>query len=1048
MSAPLPLSLHQTHTVLGWPSRASVIQPEGAGPSVFASLVHDKIGRTIRRFSDAQTARTGVLMADPNGTTSEPPFAIVVEFESNVGTGTLRALQRLSWNFSHSPTVITIEPALLRVWSCCEAPDPNRPIEKYLVTELTARCVSDQSSVALEDSAARALHWINLASGHFFAEHADRFARAGRADQMLLNNLRYIRAKLVAEGLKDDDICHDLLARVIFVQFLFDRRDQEGKPALTTSLLSRLHKDGVLEHRHSSFQSILSDYDDTYSLFEWLNAKFNGDLFPGKGEGPTERARGWAREKQIVRPGHLSLLARFVAGDLNMPSHQMLLWPQYAFDVIPLEFISSIYETFVSDKASESGIYYTPPYLVDFVLDQVLPWDSSEWNLRILDPACGSGIFLVKAFQRLVHRWRRANPGKQIRADVLRRMLEQNLFGVDKDGHAVRVACFSLYLAMCDEIEPRHYWTKVTFPAMRDRRLVCSDFFSDDHAGFETTRCAQRYDLVIGNAPFGAGTATDLAHTWATSNGRKWCIPRKDIGGMFLAKGAELLSPNGRVALIQSANTLLFNTGTGARLRGQLLEKYRVDSIYNLSALRLRLFKTSRHVRRHSVAPVCVFVLTGQAPRHDDTIDFISPKHLRPLADEFAIVIEPQDRRTLTWTEATTRASIWPTLMWGAPRDRQLLERLRRFQTLGELQAKGRVKARQGVNFGDRKKDAPFYEGGRMFDRRLVARQGGWSFRAEDFPVVRNIRVHSRESTNIKAFAWPQLILRQSWSSVSKRFHAWLSAPADKVPVLCNVSYVSVHADVSVLEAATVAHNSKVAVYYHFLTSGRVAAYRPKLNTKEILALPIPVPQSGILDGLETYNQIDDKAFELFELKDAERVLVEDTVDYTIDGYVRGQRSIGNERTSSKDGAGEESHLRLYCSYLLRVLTAGVGRAKSMSATIFRCASERMPYRLVAVELGGNDEGGVRVREITSEALLEELRRLGETEFGRTGSIAYQRVVRVYEVRDGVPTIFLLKPDRKRFWTRSMGLQDGDEVTLDLFGFRQEEPPRGREIEH
>ena len=84
----------------------------------------------------------------------------------------------------------------------------------------------------------------------------------------------------------------------------------------------------------------------------------------------------------------------------------MCLWPQYAFDVIPLEFISSIYETFVTKRASGDGIYYTPSYLVDFVLDRVLPWDGTDWDLKVIDPACGSGIFLVKAFQRLVHRWK------------------------------------------------------------------------------------------------------------------------------------------------------------------------------------------------------------------------------------------------------------------------------------------------------------------------------------------------------------------------------------------------------------------------------------------------------------------------------------------------------------------------------------------------------------------------------------------------------------------------------------------------------------------
>lgn len=180
-------------------------------------------------------------------------------------------------------------------------------------------------------------------------------------------------------------------------------------------------------------------------------------LIPGKGATPEERAVGWGAEKKVVKAKHLALLADFIRGDLDMPSRQMCLWPQYAFDVIPLEPISSIYETFVTERAARGGIFYTPPYLVDFVLDDVLPWDGAEWNLKIIDPACGSGVFLVKAFQRLVHRWRHANPEKPIRAESLRRLFERNIVGVDIDPRAVRVACFSLYLAMCDEMEPRHY---------------------------------------------------------------------------------------------------------------------------------------------------------------------------------------------------------------------------------------------------------------------------------------------------------------------------------------------------------------------------------------------------------------------------------------------------------------------------------------------------------------------------------------------------------------------------------------------------------------
>jgi hypothetical protein len=381
------LSLDRTHEVLGWPEPDAIMHPSGAGASVFASLVRNKIGRALHRVCDGDETRVGVLMANPDARSSEPPLAVVAEFRNGPSEASLRELQRLCWNFSHVPILVTIEPSLLRVWSCCEAPDPNRALEDYLVRDLRADELHADSAHALELQAARALHWINLVSGAFFSEHSTRFDRDGRADQMLLGNLRHIRGQLSQLGLTNDDICHDLLARIIFVQFLFDRKDQDGNPALTVASLHRLQREGVLAKVHDSFHGLLSDYADTYHLFDWLNAKFNGDLFPGKGATAEERAVGWATEKQVVKPKHLSLLADFIRGDLDMPARQMCLWPQYAFDVIPLEFISSIYETFVTERAARDGIFYTPPYLVDFVLDEVLPYPSGE----------GRGVMLVGA---------------------------------------------------------------------------------------------------------------------------------------------------------------------------------------------------------------------------------------------------------------------------------------------------------------------------------------------------------------------------------------------------------------------------------------------------------------------------------------------------------------------------------------------------------------------------------------------------------------------------------------------------------------------------
>jgi hypothetical protein len=446
--------LELTHQKLGWPSPEEIRNPDGAGVRIYADLAKLKLKKTIAHLEPNAGIEVGVLSRNPHSSQTEAPLAVVIEANSRISDSTLQEIHRLAWNFSHSPTVMTIEPGLLRAWTCCEPPDNARSIDAFLVEELSETDLS-QGAIAA-DGAIQAFQWINMVSGKFFSDHAARFKRENRADQMLLSNLSYLRKSLRAAGLTDDDTCHDLIARIIFVQFLFHRKDANGTAALNVEKLRSLKKDGVLKYDHDGLSSILSYGNETYALFDWLNTKFNGDLFPGKSAS--------SRERRFVKAAHLSLLKDFIDGEVDMPTGQISLWPMYAFDAIPLEFISSIYEAFVSEKASKDGIYYTPQHLVDFVLDKVLPWNSTDWNLKILDPACGSGVFLVKSFQRLVSRWKLANPGKSPNAPTLKSFLEKNLMGVDKDPHAVRVASFSMYLAMCDEIDPRHYWTQVVFP--------------------------------------------------------------------------------------------------------------------------------------------------------------------------------------------------------------------------------------------------------------------------------------------------------------------------------------------------------------------------------------------------------------------------------------------------------------------------------------------------------------------------------------------------------------------------------------------------------
>ncbi len=85
---------------------------------------------------------------------------------------------------------------------------------------------------------------------------------------------------------------------------------------------------------------------------------------------------------------------------------------------------------------------------------------------------------------------------------------------------------------MLDSIDPPEYWdNEVSFPILRERRLVCSDFFAEDKEGFRTDKDAETYDLVLGNAPWGENTLTPIASLWQKmpENKDKWKDSYKNI---------------------------------------------------------------------------------------------------------------------------------------------------------------------------------------------------------------------------------------------------------------------------------------------------------------------------------------------------------------------------------------------------------------------------------------------------------------------------------------------------------------------------------------
>lgn len=1034
--------LELAHERLYWPEPSQIWEPSGSGPKVYAHLASEKIGEKIKREfpDDARGLEVSVLAANPEGDETEAPIAVVCQFSRPVSQAVIRETHRLAWSFSRARSLITIEPQLLRVWSCCEPPQEEEDPET----------VFEATETDLVQQAADALQWVELLSGQFFQERESRFKRSGAADQMLLKNLKDVRQQLRDDGL-DDETTHDLLARIIFIQFLFQKQDSNGTPALNERILQDLYDQGILSQEYRELPEILDHFYDTYNLFRWLNNKFNGDLFPGKGETEEEREAEWQAEIQKVRTEdnrYLVKLAEFARGDLDMQNGQLSLWPYYSFDVIPLDFISSIYEEFVNKKAGK-GVHYTPEYIVDFILDGVLPWNNKEWDLKILDPACGSGIFLVKAFQRLIYRWEVAHDAQRIPANVLRTLLKNNIFGIDIDKEAVRVASFSLYLTMLDSIDPLKYWeNEVRFPRLRGQRLINSDFFAEDKEGFRSNEDRATYDLVLGNAPWGEGTLTPFASVWQKmpENKGKWNVPDKNIGPLFLVKAAVLTKLGGRVSMMQPAFMLLLSQlNTAKNFRNNLLSEFCVEEVINLSILRFGLFKDA-------VSPACIITFLIQKPNYNESITYICPKPSSSDEDNFYIKIEPQDVNEVYLQEAISDSLVWTVFMWGGRRDLSLMKSLATYENLAKYKLDGVVKSRQGVIPGNRmKRQEEILDRRRLWQAKFPVNTF-LKLNSKYLPINDDPMTHSRDSTDFSAFELPQLILKQSWQALNKRFEAAFVVPDEQTNrgIICSETCVSVHAlenYTDLLKAACLIYNSKIAVYYLFLLNASFASERPKVTVANLLNVPIVQSQELDLSAIRNYNDIDRITGELFSLKDSEYALIDDLFNYTLPDFKGGSSSPGRQRTQrsvlvlSLLDSIEEPELREYCEYFLRVIRAGFGQDKEVCATIFQEPTNHyLPVRLVAIYFNKSIHDGIKVETIKSQVLLDRLNQLNDLFLAQgnsdTGGIFYQRVVRVYTSTEWhgeqVPTVYLIKPDKIRYWTRSMALRDADEVSADI----------------
>ena len=251
----------------------------------------------------------------------------------------------------------------------------------------------------------------------------------------------------------------------------------------------------------------------------------------------------------------------------------------YDFSAIDADVLGNIYEQYLghilkktAKRASltegkayrkEQGIYYTPTYVVDYIVKNTIGELAKDKkfdlkNIKVLDPACGSGSFLMKAFDYLVTLDKKKNGEiTQTKLDLTGasasygrkvEILKENIFGVDLDPKAVEIAQLNLLLKTA---EKKHRLptlqenikvgnSLIDYPAVAgDKAFKWEEEFKDvmNNGGF---------DVVIGNPPYGA-EISDKDKIFLKS---KYKDKTGNTASFFIFRGLELLRDGGIISFI------------------------------------------------------------------------------------------------------------------------------------------------------------------------------------------------------------------------------------------------------------------------------------------------------------------------------------------------------------------------------------------------------------------------------------------------------------------------------------------------------------------
>ena len=400
-------------------------------------------------------------------------------------------------------------------------------------------------------------------------------------------------------------------------------------------------------------------YQNIVEIFKKADDRYNSGLFDFSKDKITPNLRV---ENKIIKE---------IISDLYYPKSP------YEFSVISIEIIGNAYEQFLGktitieqghkakielkpEVRKAGGVYYTPEYIVDYIVANTLgekikgkkPEDIAK--IKILDPACGSGSFLLGAYKFLLNYHKEyynehskskfkgskekvLNENGELALWIKKRILQNNIFGVDIDSNAVEVTKLSLLLKCMEDETPasiannQSLFNERALPSLDDNikcgnSLIGSDFYQADtlnldletqfkincfdwNAEFSEIFKSGGFDIVIGNPPYEItlGKENKKEYDMLKQTNDYYKDKYTTIQGeinlykIFVEKMTKLKNSQGLIGIIMPTGIL--TDKSNLNLRKYMLDKF--------SFLDINRFPEKAKVFKKVTQDVCIYIMSN-----------------------------------------------------------------------------------------------------------------------------------------------------------------------------------------------------------------------------------------------------------------------------------------------------------------------------------------------------------------------------------------------------------------------------------------------------